>query len=158
MAAPSKLTSGAPSYLHNERVVADYVLPSPKNVDDDLPNRARRYLEQAVQSLHTPDGAVMLAGSAIDAMLKEKGLVTGSVYARIEQAVTEGILTKDMSEWAHAVRLEANSPRHADLDDPHATPLRAQQVVDFATSLGDFLFVLPARVRRGLDAAAVENA
>jgi hypothetical protein len=80
----------------------------------------------------------MLAGSAIDAMLKEKGLVTGSVYARIEQAVTDGILTKDMSEWAHAVRLEANSPRHADLDDPHATPLRAQQVVDFATSLGIF--------------------
>lgn len=131
----------------------DIVLPKPLAVSSELPERAKRYLEQASGSLYAPDGAVMLAGSAVDAMLKEKGLVNGSVHKRIEDAVTTGILTRDMAEWAHHVRLGANAPRHADLEDPHATREQAIQAIQFASALGDFLFVFPARVAKGKEAA-----
>jgi hypothetical protein len=43
------------------------------DVDPAIPNVAGAYLQQALQSLQAPAGAVMLAASAIDAMLKEKG-------------------------------------------------------------------------------------
>jgi len=123
----------------------------------DWPTRAKRYIEQAVESLHAPDAAVMLAGSAIDAMLKEKGLGEGSVYKRIEQAVSDHLLTPEMGEWAHSVRLAANSPRHADVDDPHATTEQAHGSLEFARALGQFLFVLPARIARGREAAEQAN-
>lgn len=138
-----------PQWLIHRQLDAIVVLPEPTVVDEDLPERAKRYLGQAIESLHAPDGAIMLAGSAIDAMLKEKGYLEGSVYARINKAVDDHVLTVGMSEWAHAVRLEANKPRHADIDDPHATKEMAEQTIKFAEALGEFLFALPARIERG---------
>lgn len=140
--------------------IPDITIPSLRRVDQDLPERPRRYLEQAIQSLHAPDGAIMLAGSAIDAMLKLKNYTGGSVYARIEKAVEDHVLTEGMSEWAHSVRLESNKPRHADLEEPHATKDVAEQTIKFAQALGEFLFALPAKIERGKAAstAAAEKA
>lgn len=142
--------------LRVNEVRAVDIIPDIKVLDNDLPENPRRYLEQALQSTHMPDGAVMLAGSAIDAMLKLKGYTDGTVYARIEKAVADHLLTQDMSDWAHAVRLESNKPRHADLDEPHATEERAKLTIQFAQALGDFLFVFPAKVARGKAASEKE--
>jgi hypothetical protein len=58
-----------------------------------------------------------------------------------------------MADWAHSVRLGSNRPRHADKDTPHLSPEEAQQSVEFAEALGSFLFVLTARIRRGIEAS-----
>lgn len=107
-------------------------------------------MKQAIDSIFAPDGAVMLAGSAVDAMLKDKGYSEGSVYHRINMAVENNLLTKEMGEWAHSVRLASNNPRHADSDDSHLTEGEARAVIDFALALGQFLYVLPARISKGL--------
>tara|TARA_R110002096_G_scaffold10277_2_gene39877 strand:+ start:2526 stop:2828 length:303 start_codon:yes stop_codon:yes gene_type:complete len=90
----------------------------------------------------------MLAGSAVDAMLKEKNLTEGSLYKRIDEAVDSGVITADMAEWAHEVRLGSNRPRHADEESPHTSPEEAKRSVEFATTLGHVLFVLPERIKR----------
>ena len=123
--------------------------PSRLEVSLEIPDRARTYLEQALDSLHAPDGAVMLAASAIDAMLKAKGLKEGSLNARINDAARDHLITDEMAEWAHDVRLDANDQRHADDATWHATAEDAQLVIDFASTLAEILFVLPARVKRG---------
>jgi hypothetical protein len=125
-------------------------IPPPPTVDAELPDRARRYLEQATHSLHAPAGAVMLAASAVDAMLKARGYSKGSLYDRIQLAAAEHLITDDMAKWAHDVRLDANEQRHADEEYDLPDPADARRVVEFASALGQFLFVLPARVRRGL--------
>jgi Domain of unknown function (DUF4145) len=58
----------------------------------------------------------MVAGSAVDAMLKHHGYKDGSLYARIDEALKDNLLTKGMADWAHEVRLGSNRPRHADED------------------------------------------
>jgi hypothetical protein len=87
-------------------------------------------------------------------MLKHLGLIEGSVYSRIEQAVCQHILTAPMGEWAHEVRLGSNRPRHADTENPHVSLRQAQQSVEFAEALGHFLFVLLSRVKKGIEDAA----
>jgi exopolyphosphatase/pppGpp-phosphohydrolase len=129
------------------------VFPAETVVDEALPARAKLYLQQALETLHAPDAAVMVAASAVDAMLKEIGLREGSLYSRIERAKSENRITDDMARWAHQVRLDANDPRHADIDSPHHDEASARRAVDFAKALGDFLFVLPQRITRGLSAA-----
>ena len=124
-----------------------HIYPSISEPAKELPERVRTYLNQANLSMHAPDGAAMLAGAAVDAMLKEKGYTKGSVYDRIDKALGDNILTQDMAEWAHDVRLGSNRPRHADLDSPHVSAEEAKQSVEFAEMLGHFLFVLPARVK-----------
>jgi hypothetical protein len=98
-----------------------------------------------------------MAGSAVDAMLKAKGYAKGSLYERIDSALTANLLTKGMADWAHEVRLGSNRPRHADEKNPHVSPAEAAQSVEFAEALGNFLFVLTARIDRGLRAAAEQG-
>jgi hypothetical protein len=129
------------------------VSPKAKQAHEDLPERARGFLQQAYDTLHAPDAAGVMAASAVDAMLKELGYNDGSLYARIDQAVADHRLTADMGEWAHNVRLGANRPRHADEENPNLTAEEASQSVEFAEALGQFLFVLAARIQRGIEAS-----
>lgn len=124
--------------------------PSSKTVRDDIPERPRTFLQQALESLHAPSGAVMLAASAVDAMLKAKGYTEGSLYARIETAAKDYVITSDKAKWAHYVRLDANDQRHADTAASLPTKEDASRAVDFATALAESMFVLPARVQRGI--------
>ena len=143
--------TGSHSNLFN---YPDQTYPQSPKAHEDLPPIAGTFLQQAIDTLHAPDAAAVMAGSAVDAMLKSKGLLEGSLYNRIDKAHEQGILTKGMADWAHEVRLGSNRPRHADEGNPHVTPEEAQQSVDFAEALGNFLFVLTAKIERGIAAAA----
>lgn len=133
--------------------VVDY-FPSSTQVDEEVPDRPRTFLQQAQESLHAPAGAVMLCASAVDAMLKIKNYVDGSLYKRIEKAAEDHLITADMAAWAHEVRLDANDQRHADQAAALPTRQDAVRSIDFANALAQFLFVLPSRVQKGLQANA----
>lgn len=142
------------SYKGGNSWMIQEVYPEPKQAHEDIPQIARAFLQQAFDTLHAPDAAGVMAGSAVDAMLKERGYIEGSLYSRIDQALNDHVLTQGMADWAHSVRLGSNRPRHADADRPHLTPEEAEQSVEFAEALGDFLFVLTAQITRGIEAGA----
>jgi hypothetical protein len=123
--------------------------PSRDSVASELPERARTFLTQAIECLHSPVPSIIAANAAIDAMFKGKGLREGSLYARIEKAAQDHLITEEMKAWAHDVRLDANDQRHADEDEPLPSRDDASKCVEFAKALGQFLYVLPARVARG---------
>ena len=77
----------------------DEIYPSTKAAHDDIPEPARTFLQQAFDTLHAPDAAAVMAGSAVDAMLKKKGLVEGNLYSRIDKALVDNLLTKGMADW-----------------------------------------------------------
>lgn len=127
--------------------------PKGVSIDPALPDKAKAYLEQALNSLHAPAGAVMLTASAVDAMLKAQGYKEGSLYNRIDKAAEEHVITTNMAMWAHEIRLEANEQRHADDSVSLPTEVEAKRCLDFAVALGQFMFVLPSRVEKGLEEA-----
>lgn len=140
--------------------VVDEIYPTPKTIHDTVPERARLFLIQAIESIHAPAGAMMLAASSIDAMLKEKGYKDGNLFQRIEKAANDHLITKEMADWAHEIRLDANEQRHADEEAPLPNKADAQRGVEFAEALAQFLFVLPARVasgRRNIKKQAEQN-
>src|SRR5437016_5998368 len=53
------------------------IYPSSNAISDTIPEKDRAFLEQSRNSLSSPAGAVMLAASAVDAMLKAKNLKDG---------------------------------------------------------------------------------
>src|SRR5439155_9039656 len=87
----------------NQEMRACY--PSATMVAVQVPDRPRTYLQQAQDSLAQPAGSLMLSASAVDSMLKLKGLREGSLYVRIDEAAKAHIITSDMAKWAHQVRL-----------------------------------------------------
>lgn len=145
------------AYSDREGGTVVRVFPEPVGVDEELPSPAREYLIQARDSLAAPAGAVMLAASAADAMLKAKGYTEGNLYPRINKAAEDHLITEDMAQWAHEVRLEANDPRHANISSPLPSREDAARSIDFVQALGQLLFVLPERVKRGREEASSEE-
>ena len=139
----------------------DYITemyPSEIIVSEIIPKRAASFLDQAINSLHAPSGAIMLCNSSVDAMLKDKGFKKGTLYHRIEEAIKAHLITKEMGRWAHEVRLDSNDERHADDEADLPSTEDAKKAVDFTLALAEFLFVLPARVERGLKEAEDKQA
>ncbi len=126
------------------------IFPNVVTLDEAIPDTPREYLRQALNSLDTPAGSVILSASAVDAMLKAKSYKDGSLYSRIEKAADDHLITAEMADWAHEVRLDANDQRHADEQSPFPTHDDATKNLDFALALAQFLFVLPSRVEHGL--------
>jgi hypothetical protein len=127
----------------------DDLYPAIPSLDPTIPERARAYLHQATESLHAPSGCIMLTAAAVDAMLKNKGYTKGDLKPRIDQAATNHLITQEMAAWAHDIRLDANDERHADEAAPLPDQADADKCLEFASTLAQFLFVLPARVERG---------
>jgi hypothetical protein len=149
----SLVSATATSYDSQGRYPVSEYFPSSRTAAEDIPPIARTFLQQAFDTLHAPDASAVMAGSAVDAMLKERGYKDGSLYSRIDKALKDNLLTKGMAEWAHSVRLGSNRPRHADEDRPHVSPDEAKQSVEFADALGQFLYVLTAKIDAGMVAA-----
>ena len=64
----------AKGQIINGRIYVDETFPRAKSVKGELPEPARKYLEQAHQTIgEAPDAATMVASSSVDAMLKSKG-------------------------------------------------------------------------------------
>ena len=147
------ITAAAP---HGQLEISEYY-PKTRDVAAELPERSRDFMLQAMNSLHAPAGAVMLAASAVDAMLKAKGYSEGKLYGRINKAIKDSLITKEMGDWAHQVRLDANDQRHADEEAKIPDGEDARRAIEFAAALGDFLFVFPSRVNRGLEESAAPS-
>ncbi len=133
------------------------VFPSAHSISAEIPEKPRMFLKQARESMHAPSGAVMLAASAVDAMLKMRGFVDGNLFSRIKKATEEHLITPEMARWAHDVRLDANDQRHADQEAALPNQDDAQRSLDFALALAEILFVLPARVQHGIAKAQKQS-
>lgn len=134
--------------MANRKDDAVQVFPNDRSkVSPNLPARAAEYLVQALAS--APAGAVMLAASAVDAMLRAKGYKEGNLFSRIDKAEVDRIITPEMKEWAHEVRLDANEQRHPNEDEPLPTKTDADRSIRFAQALTEYLFDLPAMVKQG---------
>src|SRR5690606_8665759 len=133
------------------------MFPKSLKVDESIPGRAKEYLNQAIDSKHALAGSIMLSASSVDSMLIEKEYKVGNLYSRINKAVDDHLITKEMAEWAHDVRLDANDQRHADEDAELPNEDDAQRIIDFTLALAQFLFVMPSRVQNGINQAKIVN-
>lgn len=132
-----------------ERGEAAKWYPESVALDPAVPEEVARYLRQARETLHAPDGSTMLSNSAVDAMLKLNGYKKGWLNDRITKAAADHMITDEMALWAHEIRLDSNGPRHADEELGPPNVEDAKRVLDFAETLAEILFVMPARVKSG---------
>ena len=145
------------AWAYPNNMIIREMYPGSISLDDAIPERAKEYLNQAIDSIHAPAGSIMLAASSIDSMLKEKGYETGKLFTRINKAAKDHLITKEMAEWAHEVRLDANDQRHADTSAKLPDAEDAQKTIDFTLELAKFLFIMPSRIQRGIENARSEK-
>lgn len=68
---------------------------------------------------------------------------TESLSQRIQMIYKKGLITEQMKEWAHIVRIDANKAVHT---DEVFTPIEASQILSFTEMFLVYAFTLPAMV------------
>ena len=129
--------------------------PPALTVNPGVPDPMRSLLQQAVESFHAPAGCVLLVESAIDAMLREYGYREGSIGLRLDRASNEQLIPAGMLQWAQQLRFGCNCP--SGTHKPLPTLDDAKDAVEFGLAMAEWLFVLPARIQRGVRATAPEE-
>ncbi|WP_142440771.1 DUF4145 domain-containing protein, partial [Escherichia coli] len=66
-----------------------------------------------------------------------------SLSQRIQMIYKKGLITEQMKEWAHIVRIDANKAVHT---DEVFTPIEASQILSFTEMFLVYAFTLPAMV------------
>ena len=66
-----------------------------------------------------------------------------SLSQRIQMIYKKGLITEQMKEWAHIVRIDANKAVHT---DEVFTPIEASQILSFIEMFLVYAFTLPAMV------------
>ena len=83
-------------------------------------------------------------------MLKDQGYddKKKTLYTRFDDAAKDHLITEQMKEWAHEVRLEANAERHVDVDEPDPDAQEAEDCYNFAMAFAEYLYVLPSKIKK----------
>lgn len=136
----------------NSRLALE-IFPKPVKIDKSIPDKAKIFLEQAIDSIRVPAVSIMLSASSIDAMLQQKGFKDGNLYNKINKAAKNHFISDDMYEWAQEIRLEANYQQYAENDTNSPTEENAKQTIEFAETLGEFLYILPHKIKKGINKA-----
>jgi hypothetical protein len=95
--------------------------------------------------------AVMMFRRAIDVGTKvfEPAIDVHNLGKRIDKLADNGLITRDLKEWAHKIRLEGNEAVH---DLPKPTKEQTEELQLFTELVLTYLFTLPAKVKANLPA------
>jgi hypothetical protein len=114
----------------------------------EVPDRPRQILQDANDSKNAPSACAAAAVRAVEAMIADQGYAKRSdnLKKRINKAVDDGLLPSIMGAWAHHVRLIGNDTHTDDEPDELPSKKEAADVLEFANTLAQYLYVLPARI------------
>ena len=133
--------------LHNFEV-----LPWPQSIDEyptHWPEPVGRHWMQAQRSLLNEnwDAAAVMARSSMQAALRDKGAVGGSLNQEIKDLAGKGILPPLMEEWSHQVRELGNDSAHPKPAQPATQPRDAHDITQFLSFMLRYLYDLPKQIK-----------
>ncbi|TQV80341.1 DUF4145 domain-containing protein [Denitrobaculum tricleocarpae] len=119
--------------------------PQP-NIPAHLPEAVRSAFSQGCEILQaSPNGSVALFRRALELGLNRMlGKSKDRLVKKIDKAAENSLVTPDLAEWAHGIRLEGNEALH---DDYEYSALEAEEVRDFAQMMLTYIFTMPETVK-----------
>lgn len=97
-------------------------------------------------------GAIMLARAVIEATAKDKKITTGTLFNKIEQLATAGLIRAIIKDAAHGVRELGNEMAHGDFVDP-ITAEESELVIQLMGQILNDVYQSPAVIAQAQKAA-----
>jgi hypothetical protein len=127
------------------------VLPWPigkAQPSENWPSDVQRFWTQAHDSLRAEnwDAAAVMARSAVQVTMRDKGAVGKDLYNEIEDLAKKGDLPPLVKEWSHEVRVLGNDSAHPKPNTRPTTTEDARDIVQFLDSLLLYLYDFPKKI------------
>ena len=120
-----------------------YPHPIPAPTDPKVPQDIAGDLDEAKMclSVRCYRAAATMARRCIQSACLERGAPSGDPYKQIEHLLGKQIITKDMSDWANAVRCLGRDGAHPNKESVEKDD--AEDAVNLADKFCEVLFVVP---------------
>jgi hypothetical protein len=115
---------------------------------ENWPPEVQRFWVQSKDSLKNEnwDAAAVMARSALQIALRDRGAMGKTFYAEIEDLATKGVLHPLMKDWSTEVRELANDSAHPKPNAPPTDPKDAKDIMQFLDYLLMYLYDLPKQI------------
>ncbi len=133
----------------NGPIVTIYPKTLPKSVNELIPQSIKTDFEEALlcYSANAYRGAAALARRTVQLICLDKGADSRKkLNEQIDQLLENGIITKDIQEWAHEVRFLGNDAAHPNKNTVNQDD--AKDILDLLESLCEVLYVAPAKAAK----------
>jgi hypothetical protein len=134
---------------HNPVLVLDetqkvYPHPLPEPIDPRVPALIRNDLKEARMcfSVEAYRAAAILSRRAIEATCLDKGVANGTLGSMIFSLRDSGVITKDIADWANAIRWVGNNAAHC--GDSLISKQEADDILNLTEQLLNVVYVAPA--------------
>lgn len=131
-------------------VVRFYPGKMPPSTPAFTPEPLANYFKQAVDALQSgsADASGAMSRKVVDVstqkLLGEDAKKFTTIQKRIDELAARNLLTPDLKEWAHVVRLEGNDASHD--EDPY-TPEEADELLSFVDLYLTYVYAMPGRLK-----------
>lgn len=98
-------------------------------------------------SINANRAAVLMARTAIEATAKDKQITDGNLYQKIDAMAEKNIITDQLAEEAHEIRLLGNDMAHGDLAEP-VSEEDASDILGFLDSVMDYVYQQPMLLQK----------
>lgn len=119
------------------------------SLDKSLPIRIQEIIREAKINYSTQcyRSSAVMSRRALEAIASEKGEAKGNLFQKINNLRNNGVLDKNLGEWATEIRLIGNSGAHYDpINDVSKDD--ANQIILFIEELVKYLYVMPAEIQK----------
>lgn len=130
--------------IHGGAIQEIYPNVLPKPINKKTPDFLKKDLEEAYLcfSVNAYRATSVMARRALQLCCIDKGAPDKNLRDQIDWLLNQQIITKDLKEWAHEVRLTGNDSAHPLRDITKNIPVSAGDAEDILTLLEEFIKVL----------------
>lgn len=136
--------------IASEEILDCYPKRMPK-LEDSIPkNVASDYIE-AIKcfDVGANRASASMCRRALQSSVLERGAKKGKLFDQINELFEKQIITKDIKDWAHEIRLTANIGAHPDEDGlEDVTPTEAKELLDFTEQYLNYVYIMPDKVAK----------
>lgn len=118
-------------------------------IDESVPSRVAEDYVEAIKcfDIGANRASVVMCRRALQNSVIEKGAKKGKLFDQIDELYDNQIITKDIKDWAHEIRLTGNVGAHPDEDGlEDVTPEDAKELLKFMEEYLNYVYIMPAKV------------
>lgn len=108
-------------------------------------------------SINQNRAAVLMARTTLEATAKQHGITEGKLFNKIEKMAEQNIITDQLKEEAHEIRMLGNDMAHGDLGTP-VTEDDAADILGFLDTVLDYVYQQPMAIQKRRDLRARRKA
>jgi len=136
-------------FIEKGREIVDQYPKRVPIMDKSVPSEVARDYVEAIKcfDVGANRGSVVMCRRSLQSSVIERGAKKGRLVDQIDELHDNQIITKDIRDWAHEIRLTGNIGAHPDEDGlEDVTPDDAEELLKFMEEYLNYVYIMPAKV------------